>query len=90
MPLQQVVDEIADDQIRLARAFVHDATGKDPGRGIPLEIDGAAAPFRAASQLGPARETAGLPFQQDLEVPGVELRIVAIASRRLGPGVQMT
>ena len=64
---QEIVDEIADDQVRASRAAVDDAAGEDRRRAVPLDVHGAAAMAFQASDFGPAGGAAGFLFLDDLE-----------------------
>src|SRR5437763_12995689 len=59
MPRQQVIDEIADDRVRLVSELRHDAANQRSAATVPLQIDRAVEITRAMD-LGPAVRAAGL------------------------------
>src|SRR5579872_234693 len=64
---QEIVDKIADDEVRAAGAAVDDAAGEDRGGAVPLDVHRTAAMAFQASHLGPARRAAGFLFLDNLE-----------------------
>ena len=65
MPRQQVIDEIADDRVRLVSELRHDAANQRSAATVPLQIDRAVEITRAMD-LGPAVRAAGL-FRPDFD-----------------------
>ena len=73
---QEVVDKIADDEVRAARAAVDDAAGEDGRGAVPLDVHGTAAMAFEAAYLGPAGRAARFLFLDDLERVSAEPGIV--------------
>src|SRR5215813_10727295 len=86
MPPQQVVHEIADDQVWLSATLVHDSTRQHPGCAVPLDVDRSPATGSPTPELGPTRKTSRLPLEQDLEPINVELLVIRyrVAKTRAG------
>src|SRR4029434_6432487 len=74
MSPQQIIDEIADDQIRFSATLVHDAARQNPGCAVPLDIDRPLASGGPAPKLRPARKAPGFALQQALEPMDGQLR----------------
>ena len=73
MPRQQIIDEIADDRIRLVSKFRDNSANQSTAAAVPLEIDCAVRGF--AMDLGPAvRPTRSLVFGGN-QIKSPELRI---------------
>ena len=67
MPPEQVIDEVANDQVWFAAASVDDPARQYPGCAIPLNIDRPAPTQSPAPELGPAWRAPGLSLEQYLE-----------------------
>jgi hypothetical protein len=90
MALEEIVHEIADDEIGLSGTLVHDATRQYLRGAVPLDVDCSAAAQGAAAQLRPAGRAPGLALEQDFEVMAAEPRVVGDGIAETGPGVQIT
>ena len=86
MSPQQIIDEIADDQIRFSATLVDDAARQNPGCAVPLDIDRPLASGGPAPKLRPARKAPGFALQQDLEPMDVESPVVRDGVAKARPG----
>ena len=75
---EDILYEVANDQVGLARATVHDAALKHCARRVPLDVERTAAVGRRTTELQPARRPAWLMGLGDLKQVSLKSLMIAL------------